>query len=74
MTDIFSDRCVQFVGDGLRAGAPKEDPAVDSLTSASLSKEGAYQEDPTIGHFRLAYATLDEEPMRAVRLPSSLIR
>lgn len=58
----------QFVGDGLMAGAPKEDDAVSSSASSVLKS------DASVGHFRLAFATLDEKPMKEVRpLPFSTL-
>ncbi|CDZ98639.1 Aromatic amino acid aminotransferase and related proteins [Phaffia rhodozyma] len=49
-----------FSGDGLRTGAPDD----DSLTSSSSKSNGDENVDPRVGHFRLAFATLEETPMR----------
>lgn len=59
-----------FAGDGLRSGAPDDDSfAPATLESpcgrlSGLENEDAYK----LGHFRLAFATLEEDPMREVRL------
>ncbi|KAL7409247.1 pyridoxal phosphate-dependent transferase [Mrakia frigida] len=47
-----------FVGDGLMAGAPKEEDMASTSSSSGL------QSDASVGHFRLAFATLDEKPMK----------
>lgn len=41
-------------------GAPDENDAAISTTSTAIKS------DSKVGHFRLAFATLDEEPMKEV--------
>lgn len=63
-----------FAGDGLRSGAPDEDsfaPTMvvnDGVAAPFKRLQGLEAEDANaVGHFRLAFATLEEGPMREVR-------
>jgi hypothetical protein len=70
-----------FAGDGLRSGAPDDDSFAPAETESPFGRlSGLEDEDVNkIGHFRLAFATLEEGPMREVRhlcgccLPCSLL-
>ena len=43
-------------------GAPKDEDAIATSSSSVLKS------DASVGHFRLAFATLDEKPMKEVCL------
>lgn len=63
-----------FAGDGLRSGAPDEDAFRSSTTSAFISEVQddqvipgqliAGEDERSLAFFRLAFATLEEKPLR----------
>lgn len=77
---LIHSALLQFEGDGLRSGEPKDEgfapssfdegsQLVNSMAAASLAS--VKEEEGPVGHFRLAFATLEEDAMKQVR-PFSL--